>query len=324
MKDRMRVGVVLPTYRRLANAENIKRAAQVSESLGFDSVWVTDHVVVPTANVDTFGATFFEAVTTMAYVAGITSRVLIGAAILIVPYRHPLLLAKMLATADELSGGRMIAGVGLGWLEAESQLMGVPHRERARIADEDLAIMRACWNGETEGFHFAPRPYANRHLPVLVGGASKAALRRAVRLGDGWIGDTLTFDELEASVAELARQAADAGRRREDVTVAMRTGLQVAGDTSEVTESPSESGWKTGELIPTRTEASPGSRGGPVSKAVAGRSPFRGLRSEVVADFRRAAELGVDHLIFEFPVSRGEESLDLFETLASIRDEAGV
>lgn len=306
MRERVRVGVVLPTYRRLANAGNIKRAAQVGESLGFDSVWVTDHVVVPAANVDTFGATFFEAVTTMAYIAGITSRVLIGAAILIVPYRHPLLLAKMLATADELSGGRMIAGVGLGWLEAESKLMGVPHRERARIADEDLAIMRACWNGETDGFLFAPRPHANRHLPVLVGGASKAALRRAVRLGDGWIGDTLTFEELEASVAELARQAADAGRRREDITVAMRTGLQVAGDTSEVTESPSESGWKTGEL------------------AIAGRSPFRGLRSEVVADFRRAAELGVDHLIFEFPVSRGEESMDLFETLASIREEAGV
>jgi probable F420-dependent oxidoreductase len=306
MTERVRVGVVLPTYRLLASAGNIKRAAQLSESLGFDSVWVTDHVVVPAANVDTFGATFFEAVTTMAYVAGITSRVQIGAAILIVPYRHPLLLAKMLASADQLSGGRVIAGVGLGWLEAESQLMGVPHRERARIADEDLAIIRACWNGETEGFHFAPRPHANRHLPVLVGGASKAALRRAVRLGDGWIGDTLTFEELEASIAELERQAADAGRRRQDITIAMRTGLQVAGDASQVTDSPSESGWKTGEL------------------AVAGRAPFRGLRSEVVADFRRAAQLGVDHLVFEFPVSRGEESMDLFETLASIRDEAGV
>jgi len=306
MRKRVKVGVVLPTYRRLANSANITRAAQLSESLGFDSVWVTDHVVVPSANVETFGATFFEAVTTMAYVAGITARVEIGAAILIVPYRHPLLLAKMLATADELSGGRLIAGVGLGWLEAESQLMGVPHNKRARIADEDLAIMRACWNGEAADFHFAPRPHANRRLPVLVGGASKAALRRAVRLGDGWIGDTLTFEELEASVAELTREAAEAGRGGDELTVAMRTGLQVAEDASEVTDSPSESGWKTGEL------------------AVAGRSPFRGLRSEVIADFRRAAELGVDHLVFEFPVSRGEESMYLFETLASIREEAGV
>src|SRR5205823_7083077 len=116
MKERLRVGVVLPTYRRLANPANIKRAAELSEALGFDSVWVTDHIVVPAASVEAFGPTFFEAVTTMAYVAGFTSRVLIGAAILIVPYRHPLLLAKMLASADQLSGGRLIVGAGLGWL----------------------------------------------------------------------------------------------------------------------------------------------------------------------------------------------------------------
>jgi len=125
MKQRLRVGVVLPTYRRLANPANIKRAAELSESLGFDSVWVTDHIVVPAASVEAFGPTFFEAVTTMAYVAGITTRVLIGAAILIVPFRHPLLLAKMLASADQLSGGRLIVGAGLGWLEAESELMGL-------------------------------------------------------------------------------------------------------------------------------------------------------------------------------------------------------
>src|SRR5436309_6038265 len=148
MKERLRVGVVLPTYRRLANPANIRRAAELSESLGFDSVWVTDHVVVPAASVDAFGATFFEAVTTMAYIAGITSRVLIGAAILIVPYRHPLLLAKMLASTDQLSGGRLIVGAGLGWLEAESTLLGVPHRTRGRIADETLAVLRACWDSD--------------------------------------------------------------------------------------------------------------------------------------------------------------------------------
>ena len=306
MKPRIKVGVVLPTYRALATPANIKRAAELSEALGFDSVWVTDHVVVPSGSLETFGPTFFEAVTTMAYVAGITSRVEIGAAILIVPYRHPLLLAKMLATADQLSGGRLIAGVGLGWLEAESELMGVPHRRRARIADEDLAIIRACWNGQTEGYHFEPRPHAGRHLPILVGGASKAALRRAARLGDGWIGDTLTFEELDTSMGQLKMELAEAGRRREDVQVAMRTGLQVADDASDVTESPSETGWKTGDF------------------AAAGRAPFRGLRADVIADFRRAAELGVDHLVFEFPVSRGEESMYLFETLASIREEAGV
>jgi probable F420-dependent oxidoreductase len=312
----MKVGVVLPTYRRLASAANIREAARISEALGFDSVWVTDHVVVPESSKDAFGASFFEAVTVMSYVAGLTSRVQIGAAILIVPYRHPLLLAKALATADQLSGGRIIAGVGLGWLEAESELMGVPHRRRARIADEALAVMRACWEGEQpefagehfnlSGFRFAPGPHEGRRLPLLVGGASSAALRRVARYGDGWIGDGLTFEELETSLGHLRQALAAEGRDLGSVEVAMRTGLQVASSSDAVTETPSEMGWKSGEF------------------ASAGRTPFRGLRREVVADFQRAAELGVGHLVFEFPVSRGEESMELFETLASIRREANV
>ncbi len=313
---RLKVGVVLPTYRRLATAENIRRAAQLSESLSFDSVWVTDHVVVPSTSVEAFGPTFFEAVTVMSYVAGITTRVQIGAAILIVPYRHPLVLAKMIATADQLSGGRLILGAGLGWLESESNLLGVPHRRRARIADEALAAMRACWESDEPefhgelydfgGFHFAPRPHANRRLPILIGGASTAALRRAARFGDGWIGDGQTFEELEVALGRLSAEVAAQGRELDEMEVAMRAGLQVAADRTGITESPSEQGWKSEEF------------------ATSGRTPFRGLREEVVADFRRAAQLGVDHLVFEFPVSRGEESMALFETLADIREEARV
>lgn len=312
----MKIGIVLPTYRRLATVENIRRAALLTESMGFDSVWVTDHVVVPATSIDAFGPDFYEAVAVMSYVAGITKRVQIGAAILIVPYRHPLVLAKMLATADQLSDGRIILGAGLGWLEAESNLLGVPHRKRARMADESLAVMRACWESEQPEFHgeiydvadlhFAPRPYANRRLPVLIGGASTAALRRAARLGDGWIGDDQTFEELQTALAQLSRELESAGRGLGEMEIAMRTGLQVASDRKAITESPSEKGWKSDEFV------------------TAGRTPFRGVREEVVADFKRAAALGVHHLVFEFPVSRGEESMDLFETLASIRDEAGV
>jgi len=313
---RLKVGVVLPTYRRLATAENIRLAAQLSESLGFDSIWVTDHVVVPSASVEAFGPTFYEAVTVMSYVAAITSRVRIGAAILIVPYRHPLVLAKMLATVDQLSDGRVIFGAGLGWLESESHLMGVPHKRRARIADEALGAIRACWEADQPefhgeaydfaGFHFAPRPHSNRRLPIFIGGASTAALRRAARFGDGWIGDGQTFEELEVALGQLSKELEAQGRGLGEMEVAMRTGLQVAADRTGITESPSEQGWKSAEFV------------------TAGRTPFRGLREEVVADFKRAAELGVGHLIFEFPVSRGEESMALFDTLAGIREESGV
>jgi probable F420-dependent oxidoreductase len=315
-QNSLKVGVVLPTYRRLASAENILRAATLSESVGLDSVWVTDHVVVPSSSVEAFGPAFFEAVTVMAYVAGVTRKVQIGAAILIVPYRHPLLLAKMLSSVDQLSGGRVIVGAGLGWLESESRLLGVPHRRRARVADEALAVMRECWEADQpafrgdifqlEGFHFAPKPYGERRLPILVGGASTAALKRAVRFGDGWIGDGQTFEELEMSLAQLARELEVVGRRPDEMEIAMRAGLQVVADRDAVTESPSEKGWKSEEFV------------------TAGRTPFRGVRDEVIADFRRAAALGVGHLVFEFPVSRGEESMDLFETLAEIRAEAGV
>ena len=314
--SRLKVGVVLPTYRALANAENIVRAVALSESLGFDSVWVTDYIVVPSASLEAFGPTFFEAMTVMSYVAGITKTVQVGAAILIVPYRHPLLLAKMLATADQLSGGRVVLGAGLGWLETESSLMGVPHRRRAKIADEALAVIRACWESEVPefhgevfdfaDFHFAPRPHAGRSLPILIGGASTAAMRRAARLGDGWIGDGLTFEELEMSLAQLASELKAAGRQRDEMQIAMRTGLQVVADRGAITESPSEKGWKSDEFVSE------------------GRTPFRGVREEVVSDFRRAAELGVGHLIFEFPVSRGEETMELFEVLADIRQESGV
>jgi hypothetical protein len=125
-------------------------------------------------------------------------------------------------------------------------------------------------------------------------------------LGDGWIGDGQTFEELEVALNSLAREVAAQGREMREMEVAMRTGLQVASDRTGITESPSEQGWKTDEF------------------SIAGRTPFRGLREEVVADFRRMAELGVGHLVFEFPVSRGEESMELFETLAGIREEAGV
>jgi hypothetical protein len=127
-----------------------------------------------------------------------------------------------------------------------------------------------------------------------------------VRFGDGWIGDGQTFEELEASLEQLGRELSTAGRSRDGFEVAMRAGLQVAADRSAITESPSEQGWKSAEFV------------------TAGRTPFRGMREEIVADLRRAAGLGVGHVIFEFPVSRGEESLDLFETLAELRNEARV
>ena len=191
-----------------------------------------------------------------------------------------------------------------------------PSQGRARIADEALGAIRACWESDEPefhgevydfaGFHFAPRPHNNRRLPKLIGGAPTPALRRAARFGMGGAATGRHLKSWQVAFGQLSKELAAQGRQLSEIEVAMRTGLQVAADRTGITESPSEQGWKSAEFV------------------TAGRTPFRGLREEVVADFRRAASLGVGHIVFEFPVSRGEESMALFETLADIREEAGV
>ena len=170
----------------------------------------------------------------MSYVAGITSRVKIGAAILIVPYRHPLVLAKMIATADQLSGGRVILGAGLGWLESESNLMGVPHRKRARIADEALAAMRACWESEKpefqgEVYDFSGIPFrAAATCRPAPAGADRRRFEGGAAQGGalwGWL-DRRRADfrraRLRAGAADQELEAE--GRALGEIEVAMRTG----------------------------------------------------------------------------------------------------
>ncbi|HKF77185.1 MAG TPA: TIGR03619 family F420-dependent LLM class oxidoreductase [Candidatus Dormibacteraeota bacterium] len=311
----MDVGVVLPTYRRLASPANIVRAARLAEDLGFESVWTTDHVVVPAEQEDLFGRTVYDPLATLAYVAGFTSRVKLGVAVLVVPYRHPLPLAKTLATLDQLSGGRVVLGAGLGWLPGEFEALGLDVRRRASLTEDGLQAMRACWRSETpshrgphfafDGVLFAPRPVGD--LPVWIGGVSDAALERAARLGEGWISDGQTFEELTASLQVLDRRLAEAGRDRSGFTVALRTGLQVVDAADAVTAS----------------RAVRGHMGGQAAEPL-GRTPFRGTADEVAADLAHASALGVDHLVFEFPIARGEESMDLFEPLAELRIRADV
>ena len=131
----MRFGIWLPTCRHLATPEIIRTAAVRAEALGYDSVWVSDHVVVPRANVAHFGTTIFDPLVTLGVVAGATRRVRLGTTVLIVPYRHAVVAAKMIASLDALSDGRVIVGVGAGWVAAESAMLGVPFAERGPMTD---------------------------------------------------------------------------------------------------------------------------------------------------------------------------------------------
>jgi probable F420-dependent oxidoreductase len=178
---------------------------------------------------------FYEPLTTLAYLAGATSRIRLGVSAYVVPYRNPVLTAKQVASLDALSGGRVVLAVGVGWLREEFDALGVPFAERGRRTDEYLAICRALWTDDVAAFQgrlvqlppvrTGPKPAQRPHPPIWVAGNSAAARARAVRLGQGWHAIDLSPEELAPLVAELRRDLAAAGRAPGEVAVSLRKGI---------------------------------------------------------------------------------------------------
>lgn len=254
----MEFGFHLPFFGPDATRDTVLALARRAETLGFDSVWVSDHVVIPTAIRSRYpynptgdfplppGVEFLEPLTTLALVAGATERVRLGTSVLIVPHRHPVLAAKMLATLDHLAPGRVIAGVGVGWMREEIELLGVaPWRERGAWTDEALRVMRACWRDDPVSFagkffHFGPvtclpQPL-HRSIPVWVGGHSPRALRRAVELGDGWHGAYPTAAEMRTALDGLRAECERAGRDVASLTLSVRLGLPGRNSSQELAD----------------------------------------------------------------------------------------
>ena len=174
----MRLGVNVPNFGPGTNPDVLRRWALTVEGLGFDLLMVSDHIAVTPDVAEQYPAPFYEPFTTLSWLAGFTRRVRLGTTVLIVPYRHPLLIARMAANLNDLSGGRLVLGVGVGWAREEFDALGVPFRERGRLTDEHLLAIRAAWQDAGD--------YRSGQIPVWIGGNSDAALRRAVRLGDAW------------------------------------------------------------------------------------------------------------------------------------------
>jgi probable F420-dependent oxidoreductase len=232
----VRFGIHLPQYGRAAGAEAITRVARHAEDLGFHDVWVSDHLAVP-SDAQYPPAFLYEPLITLTWAAAATERVGLGTSVLVLPYRHPLHLAKELASLDRLSEGRLIVGAAAGWLEKEFEALNVPFNERGARTDEAIEAIRACWGeqpvnyaGRTvrlEDLKVLPTP--ERRIPIWVGGSSAPALRRAVELGDGWHG---TFMKPEEASPLLAALRAD--RPEEDFTLSMRVVWDgLAGDEDE-------------------------------------------------------------------------------------------
>jgi probable F420-dependent oxidoreductase len=216
----MHLGIHLPHIGRKAGPDSIRRSAIQAEELGFADVWVSEHIIVPKDSPYPPSPNFWDPVLTLTWAAAVTRRVRLGTSVLVLPMRHPLPLAKELATLQNLSEGRLILGAGVGWLEAEFDALGVPFKERGRRMDEGIALMRAVWGDDPITFptqwieakvtdmRMQPKPMTP--IPIWIGGSSDAAIRRACRL-DGWHGSRVRPEQAAAMVQRLRAERPDEG-----------------------------------------------------------------------------------------------------------------
>lgn len=217
----MKIGIWIPSVRQLARPDVIRRSIVLAEELGYDSVWTIDHVITPRADIAQFGI-LYDPLIVMALAAGLTERVQIGVSVLVLPYRHGVLTAKMVASLDDLSGGRVILGVGSGWNATESAILGLPFEERGAMTDEWIRVMRELWTNPEPSFSgkftqfsdvvFNPKPAQKPYPPIWVGGNSRAALRRTVEFGDAWHPINRTPEQLREGWAEIERLCERFGR----------------------------------------------------------------------------------------------------------------
>jgi len=302
-------GVSLPGRGPLAERDVLLEIATEAERLRYDSVFVSDHVVLPVSSArSTYpysptrqlpgGAAqnYLEPLALLAFLAHATRRIRLGTSVLVVPYRNPILAAKMLATIDVLSGGRVILGAGVGWLVEEFEALAAePFEARGRVTDEYLTLMRRAWTTDPVSFdgryytlkdvHVMPKPRQPGGIPVWIGGHTEAALRRTAVLGDAWhpIGlrppALLHPDEYAASVRKLHEYAKEAKRNSEDITLTFRVPMRVH---------------------PKGAKSAGGDR--PL---------FQGTAAEVIGDVNTYAALGVTHFVFD------PTSADVRDTIAN-------
>ena len=293
----MRIGVTVPNvHETLAERTTIDAVGRMAEELGYDSIWCNDHLALPGTRGDGVaepayaaaygeqrGQSIYEPLIVLAYLAAVTRRVMLGTSVYLLPLRSPLLAARQAVSLDRLSEGRLVLGVGAGWLESEFAAVGVPYRQRGRRTDEAIAMLKSLC-GE-DGADFLPKPVQRPHPPLWIGGRSAAALRRAARSGDAWHPSHLTVDELRTQIPQLHAECERAGRSADEVMVTTRR-----------------------KLVRTPTDD---------ERALSGDA------RAIAATVAELEQLGISHLVVELPgASEGEllENLDWFgrEVLAEV------
>lgn len=271
----MQFGIALPNFSKLGNREAMVEIARQAEALGYDSLWTTDHVIMTRGQDEPYGH-ILEALTTLTYVAALTERIKLGVSVIVLPMREPVLFAKQTATLDLLSGGRLVMGLGAGWNEREFGYLGADFATRGKRLDEYIRALRVLWTSPDPRFEgqyvrfsealFSPRSPQPNGPPIVIGGGSRAALRRSATLADGWHATGLVPDEFAAGARRI-RELAD-GRQVE---------LQIRLHT------------RVGEVLPDVHTA-----------AGAVQTTLSGTVDEVVARVKEYRAAGLTHLVSNF------------------------
>lgn len=305
----MDFGLHLPASSANVKAEDLVRFAQQAEALGFYCITVADHVIVPrnisvpypyTVDGKYPGTGYhLETLTTMGFLAGATKQIRFATSVMIAPYRNPIVTAKMLASLDVLSNGRMIVGLGVGWMKEEFEnLNAPPYEERGKVTDEYIRAFRELWLSDNPSFNgkhchfsniiFLPKPVQKPGIPIWIGGHSKQAIRRAGQLGNGWhpIGGVPTIplepEDVAADMSMLREYAEKAGRDPKKIRVALK-----------------------GSLFDREKQITPGKR-----------RRFIGTAEEVASDIRAYRAVGVDTMIFDVRRPSVAETLERMEWMA--------
>jgi probable F420-dependent oxidoreductase len=296
----MRFGVFLPVSGRAAVPEVLTDAAQQAERLGFEAVWAAERMVnpwdmqtrYPYNAEDTWfvppESPFLETLTALTFLAGVTERIALGASVIVLPYRHPLFTARVATSIDTLSKGRLILGVGIGWMPEEFEALGVPFKDRAGMSEEQLQIFDLLWSQDRphfEGRYYRfgevavnPRPVQQPRFPIWIGGESEAAMRRPAR--DAWFSYFVrtTAAELGARFEQLRQLTLEAGRDAGSVRQCSVRPIDVTAE--------------------------------PVAQAP---DALRGTPAQLVDALQRFEDVGVEHMALQFHRGRWPERRDQIE-----------
>ena len=300
-------GIGLPNLSHIDPKDTLFRLAELAEELAFDAIWVSDHVFIPYqlepnypySSTGRLGLEptdhLLDPLITLSVMAGVAPTPRLGISVLIIPYRNPIVTAKMLVTLDVLSGGRVILGAGVGWMPEEFDALGASHADRGQVTDEYLQIFQELCTAEKPTFNgqhyqisnmgFYPKPVQKPHPPIWVGGYSNAALRRAARLGDGWHPSNIDPATITQKLPLLRRLCEEAGRDPDQLTISTRVNNMAFGDSGDTVGRP---------------------------------APLSGTPQQIIDNIRRYEDAGVRHIVMGI---RARDPDAMLQTIRRFADE---